>query len=1001
MRSNIQPSTFSGSHDRVSTIGTRAGVARRQNHLTDLVMWLAAITLLVVAGFSGQTRAATDIRTAKDPVIVSLPLPSAQGLLGATQDRRAQMAQNLAVLVAETIEENPGRLVTIDPGRGKLMFGTLPAPEQAVAFVLNGDDTPALYEQAMAQLLDATFEALTATHPNAPVSVLGLPLEARRWLPASTQESNDRYQAVIDRLAAFVSTRSFILFGSRITEQYTVQRGLPEAFRLRDDRPIIFRTNDYWRILLGGSTDISDFYADGWFVVDSNEQDGESSADDELALNEVAEDQEDSDSLAEVTEDAVLQHDPFADPSDEDSSNGVGLPSLLAAGIGGGGGGGGGRRGSQFGGGGGGSGGGGGGGGSGGGGGGSAGGGDDTGDGASGGGSGGGGDDGPWNPGDEVDDDADGDPPAGGGEGGGGAGVGGACGAGDAGGGGGPGGGNGGGGDGGDGDGGGGDGGGGGGDGGGGDDGGGDGGGGDNGPDYPDVEGWTEFTASPDTHIIYVSSSTGVDSNLEYYYLPSDPEIGDDPFNPVGDIYAYETIAAAKALLRHEKPDWLLLKRGDVWENQTFGQWKKSGRAADEPMLISSYGDSPGRPWLRTGSSTGFLTMGGGGSPPTIDNVALVGIHFEAHTYNGAGNAVGIRSIWQGENFLVEDCLTEGYSTGLVIAETTNFALRRSVIVDSYSTDSHSQGIFMSNVHGVLIEENVFDHNGWNEDVPEAEPTIFNHNMYINATNTEVTVRGNISADASSHGLQLRPGGIAEDNLFVRNSIAAFVSRNPDLPSAFGILRGNVVLDGKDIDDMLPRGGGLQSLPNEDVLIENNIVANKPPGVGGGPAYSIAGPGDGAPAYNVILRNNISYNWKGDALAVSFSYDSLTVENNLFQNPAYDARIIYHNGPLLAANFSGNTYHSNLDQSEWFLVNGVYYDFDGWVALSGETGAQAAQFEFVDPGRTLATYHGSIGGSPTHEAFMAEARQQSKQNWRQAYTAQAVIQYVRAGFQTE
>ncbi|MCH8316356.1 MAG: hypothetical protein IIA64_10320 [Planctomycetes bacterium] len=405
MRSSIQPSTISVSDDRVSPIGTCTGVARRQNHLTDLVRWMAAITLLVVAGFSGQTRAATDIRTAKDPVIVSLPLPSAQGLLGATQDRRAQMAQNLAVLVAETIDENPGRLVTIDPGRGKLVFYTLPAQEQAVAFVLNGDDTPALYEQAMAQLLDATFEALTATHPNAPVSVLGLPLEARRWLPASTQESNDRYQAVIDRLAAFVSSRSFILFGSRITEQHTVQRGLPEAFRLRDDRPIIFRTNDYWRILLGDSTDINDFYADGWYVVDSNEQDGRSFADDELALNEVAEDQEDSDSLADLTEDAVLQHDPFADPNDEDSSNGVGLPSLLAAGIGGGGGGPA-RRGGRFGG-------GGGGGGFGGGGG-----------GGSAGGGGGVGDTSHWNPGDEVDDSAE-DDDDGGGDGGGGGGDGG------------------------------------------------------------------------------------------------------------------------------------------------------------------------------------------------------------------------------------------------------------------------------------------------------------------------------------------------------------------------------------------------------------------------------------------------------------------------------------------------------------------------------------------------------------------------------------------------
>jgi len=53
---------------------------------------------------------------------------------------------------------------------------------------------------------------------------------------------------------------------------------------------------------------------------------------------------------------------------------------------------------------------------------------------------------------------------------------------------------------------------------------------------------------------------------------------------------------------------------------------------------------------------------------------------------------------------------------------------------------------------------------------------------------------------------------------------------------------------------------------------------------------------------------------------------------------------------------------------------------------------------YPDPNRTIGTYNASLGGPATLEAFMAQARLQSKDNWRSQYTANAVNDYVRVGF---
>ena len=50
----------------------------------------------------------------------------------------------------------------------------------------------------------------------------------------------------------------------------------------------------------------------------------------------------------------------------------------------------------------------------------------------------------------------------------------------------------------------------------------------------------------------------------------------------------------AKSLVRDGSADWILLKRGDVWQ-ETFGVWDLSGRSAGERIVIDPSGVKIGR----------------------------------------------------------------------------------------------------------------------------------------------------------------------------------------------------------------------------------------------------------------------------------------------------------------------------------------------------------------------------------------------------------------------
>jgi len=347
-----------------------------------------------------------------------------------------------------------------------------------------------------------------------------------------------------------------------------------------------------------------------------------------------------------------------------------------------------------------------------------------------------------------------------------------------------------------------------------------------------DAGGWSIFTPSVDTRTIYVSSSTGSDSS-----------------NGLSESTPVRTIAKGKSLLRNGYPDWLLLKKGDTWKDQGFGLVCLSGRSATEPMLFSSYGTGA-RPLIEVNplsstGSEGFYTGGSGGCGSTGDKIALVGLEFYSYTsdpnsasYDSAtgGSGSGYFLLNNTTWMLVEDCR---FNYAYLVVEPTSarsVSLRRNVIVDNYnSAGAHSQGIYSHNTVNLLLEANVFDHNGWHDTITNANSTIFNRNAYLSYGDGQTIYRDNIDASGASGGVQMRCGGYTEDNLFSRDPISITYGSSENPPQNVpGIICDNVTLDAHDISTQV-QGTGIH--------IQSNSV---------GPSYI-----ENVQAYGKIIAHNV------------------------------------------------------------------------------------------------------------------------------------------------
>lgn len=505
-------------------------------------------------------------------------------------------------------------------------------------------------------------------------------------------------------------------------------------------------------------------------------------------------------------------------------------------------------------------------------------------------------------------------------------------------------------------------------------------------------DGWTHLAPSKDSHVVFVSSSSG-----------------DDFFDGRSERLPKRTLAAAIAELRHGYPDWLLLKRGDTW-NESLGHWKRSGRSAQEPLVVASYGDNGARPLLRSVEPNGLITLTAGDSPARIDHLALVGLHFAPNSSEREARASAVTLLAPMRDVLIEDCEFEGYEVNVTVAATPgrkqNIRLRRNLIRNAYATDGPvGHGIYLEAADQVLIEENLLERNGWNPAVEGATPSVFRHGIYVQSGPdgcTGVLLRGNIIASSSSHGVQLRPGGAALDNLLVDNPIGLLLGggAEPTEGGVVAVARRNVVLAGRDLDAENPRGWGLAAENLRSGELRSNLIA-----WGRTEALAFAllleGNTPGVGLRHVLAVDNVIHDWRGP-LRIGGTREQLgplsLERNRITSSYASPALVLVADaGALANVRWSENSYAGAAAGDAWFTLGEARLEAQAWSVASGDVvGVPPAAPEGGRP--TLESYMASLGEPATLEAFLAGARAQSKSNWQPRYTAAAVNAYLRAGF---
>ena len=359
----------------------------------------------------------------------------------------------------------------------------------------------------------------------------------------------------------------------------------------------------------------------------------------------------------------------------------------------------------------------------------------------------------------------------------------------------------------------------------------------------------------------------------------------------------------------------------------------------------------------------------------SVHDLDIIGVELIAAGRGGGAMPDGIQVNGRMSNLLMEDCKITGYRNNITLQNffgpVANVTVRRSVIADSWSGGSHSQGLYADGVSGITLEENDFDHNGWSGN---AGAKMFDHGAYITGTSSGLVARGNVFANSASYGLQARPGGIVENNLFYNNATGlSFGLVNGGGPTkaggVTGRVDGNVFMGGHNLAGLVAgvgmeisnikagAGGSFQQCLRQRPLDDNAAIVL---GVG----KSTVNGGAAVGINNLTIQNNVVYRWSR-GLSVSGSLrpgghgpsglNDLVVRNNDFQAiTSYQA--VMHFAPFSKAEetWSGNRYYVPGNSKTPLVVGSRGLTVAGWKAY--EPTSQSVQVRYPDAGRTLNGY---------------------------------------------
>lgn len=552
-----------------------------------------------------------------------------------------------------------------------------------------------------------------------------------------------------------------------------------------------------------------------------------------------------------------------------------------------------------------------------------------------------------------------------------------------------------------------------------------------------DGNGWSIFNPSADSRLVYVSA-TGDDATAETY-IPSDVVIGGDPRKPVGSVKPYASIDAAVVQIRNGFADWVLLKRGDTFIRTSRLEFRKQGRSVTERIMLTSYGASETRPLLKTGIHTGIRLF------RDAQNVAIVGLKFFAHQrtlekapldfvgLDNVGFSAGFR-IFSSDpgvsGILLEDNVFDSYSNNLIEGSgppATDIIIRRNQVLDNWDPDAHAQGVFISDA-SILIEENLFQHNGWliqsfepTQSALEGQATFFNHNIYVTDVDNSI-IRRNIISQASSIGIKFAANSkdsvdvinteniLVEDNLFLEGELGISLGGNTDRGTGFRFrnihVTNNVMVSLGRSDPTDRRVAlGLDANDWDGGIVSGNYFMNyEGANLLGGLRFIEF-------AQNVQVVDNFFYNITSDSTGLSYVLTladgfktNFEFKRNQIQSPFETGTVpmrLLTTEDAIGLDFAENVWFSTLTSP--FTVN-TSNNFKALADLDGGPSESSllvndnhTALQYLEGTRTVESYNVSLGGANTLEDFIEEAKKQSIFNWRDNYTAVELNRYMRHG----
>jgi hypothetical protein len=142
------------------------------------------------------------------------------------------------------------------------------------------------------------------------------------------------------------------------------------------------------------------------------------------------------------------------------------------------------------------------------------------------------------------------------------------------------------------------------------------------------------------------------------------------------------------------------------------------------------------------------------------------------------------------------------------------------------------------------------------------------------------------------------------------------------------------------------------------------------------------------------FRNNVVYDWAGVAFRLAAPSQALSVHDNSFQQR--NDRLIELKAWKPSYVLRNNHYFS--EGPQLFRIGERDLNWNQWLGETGD-GSDWVRTTFFDPSRDIASYARSIGLSDASlEGFLAAAREQRRGHWDRQLTAEAVNDYIRAGF---